>query len=87
VAFVSLVNLLTGRRVVPELLQGALEPGAVAAEVRRIWEPGPARQAQLEGLRELRARVGRQNTAARVADEVLEVMEARVKEAPAAAPP
>ena len=31
VAFVSLVNLLTGRRVVPELLQGALEPGAVAA--------------------------------------------------------
>ena len=40
VAFVSLVNLLTGRRVVPELLQGALEPGAVAAEVQRIWEPG-----------------------------------------------
>jgi lipid-A-disaccharide synthase len=42
VAFVSLVNLLTGRRVVPELLQGALEPGAVAAEVQRIWEPGRA---------------------------------------------
>jgi len=85
VAFVSLVNLLTGRRVVPELLQGALQPGAVAEEVRRIWEPGEARQAQLEGLRELRARVGRHDTAARVADEVLEVMEARAKEAPAAA--
>jgi lipid-A-disaccharide synthase len=85
VGFVSLVNLLTGRRVVPELLQGALQPGAVAEEVRRIWEPGEARQAQLEGLRELRARVGRHDTAARVADEVLEVMEARAKEAPAAA--
>jgi len=86
VAFVSLVNLLTGRRVVPELLQGALEPGAVAREVRQIWEPGEARQEQLEGLRELRERVGRHDTAARVADEVLEVMGARAKEAPAAAP-
>jgi lipid-A-disaccharide synthase len=86
VAFVSLVNLLTGRRVVPELLQGALQPAAVAAEVQRIWDPGAARQAQLEGLRELRARVGHENTAGHVADEVLEVMEARAKEAPAAAP-
>lgn len=80
VAFISLVNLLSGRRLVPELLQGALRPEAVAEEVRRLWAPGSAREAQLEGLRALRARLGGGPTAARVADEVLEVLDARVKE-------
>jgi lipid-A-disaccharide synthase len=80
VAFVSLVNLLSGRRLVPELLQGALRPQAVADEVRQLWLPGAARTAQLEGLQALRAKLGNVPTASRVADEVLDVMEARGKE-------
>jgi lipid-A-disaccharide synthase len=86
VPFVSLVNLLSGRRLVPELLQGALRPEAIATEVRQLWTPGAARDAQLHGLRELRAGVGVSRTAARVADEVLEVMGARAKEAPRPGP-
>jgi len=81
VAFVSLVNLLSGRRLVPELLQGALRPEAVAAEVRRLWVPGPARDAQLEGLRSVKEKLGHAPTAALVAEEVLEVLEARGKDA------
>jgi len=81
VAFVSLVNLLSGRRLVPELLQGALRPEAVADEVRRLWEPGPERDAQLAGLHAVRARLGHAPTAALVAEEVLEVLEARGKDA------
>ncbi len=80
VAFVSLVNLLSGRRLVPELLQGELRPEAVADEVRRLWAPGSARDAQLEGLAALRTRLGDGPTASRVADEVLEVLDARGKE-------
>jgi lipid-A-disaccharide synthase len=80
VAFVSLVNLLSGRRLVPELLQSALRPEAVAAEVRRLWAPGAEREAQLEGLRALRSRLGDGPTASRVADEVLEVLDARAKD-------
>ena len=80
VAFVSLVNLLSGRRLVPELLQGELRPDAVANEVRRLWAPGGARDAQVEGLIALRARLGSGPTASRVADEVLEVLDARAKE-------
>ncbi len=80
VAFVSLVNLLSGRRLVPELLQAELRPEAVANEVRRLWGPGRARDAQLEGLLALRARLGNGPTASRVADEVLEVMDARGKQ-------
>jgi lipid-A-disaccharide synthase len=74
------VNLLSGRRLVPELLQSALRPEAVAAEVRRLWEPGAEREAQLEGLRALRSRLGDGPTASRVADEVLEVLDARAKD-------
>jgi lipid-A-disaccharide synthase len=86
VPFVSLVNLLSGRRLVPELLQSALRPQAIANEVRQLWTPGAARDAQLHGLRELRERVGVSRTAARVADEVLEVMGVRAKEAPRPGP-
>jgi lipid-A-disaccharide synthase len=85
VAFVSLVNLLSGRRLVPELLQSQLRPEAVAEEVRRLWVPGSARDAQLEGLRALRSRLGDGPTASRVADEVLEVLDARAKDAGAVA--
>jgi len=81
VAFVSLVNLLSGRRLVPELLQSQLRPEAVAEEVRRLWKPGTARDAQLEGLQALRSRLGDGPTASRVADEVLEVLDARAKDA------
>ncbi|HTS80640.1 MAG TPA: lipid-A-disaccharide synthase [Myxococcaceae bacterium] len=80
VAFVSLVNLLSRRRLVPELLQGDLRPEAVAAEVRRLWAPGDARSEQLAGLRAIRAQLGSGPTASRVADEVLEVLEQHAKE-------
>jgi lipid-A-disaccharide synthase len=86
VPFISLVNLLSGRRLVPELLQGGLRPQAIVNEVRRVWTPGAERDAQLQGLRQLRERIGTAPTAARVANEVLEVLRARVKEAPRPAP-
>ncbi len=76
VAYVSLVNLLAGRRVVPELLQGALTPANVLAEVRRVWAEGPERKAMLEGLGEVRALLGQSDASERAATQVLEVLEA-----------
>jgi lipid-A-disaccharide synthase len=77
VAYVSLVNLLAGRRVIPELLQGAFTPANVVAEARRVWEAGPARTAMLEGLSEVRALLGHADASARAADEVLRVLDGR----------
>src|SRR5207244_728038 len=55
VKFVSLVNLLAGRALVPELLQSACTAGAIAAAAAPLLEEGtPARQAQIEGLRDIR---------------------------------
>jgi len=71
VAHVALVNLLAGRRVVPELLQRDMTPARIAAEVQRVWDDGPAQQAQLEGLREVKALLGAPGAAGRAADAVL----------------
>ncbi len=70
----SLVNLLVGRTVVPELLQGEVNGQRLAAEVERLLVDGPARQAQLAGLREVRARLGEPGAPERVAREVVEVL-------------
>ena len=46
--FFSMVNLVAGRRVVPELIQDEFTPAAVAAQVRRLLE-SPALSGRNEG--------------------------------------
>ncbi len=74
VAFVSLINLLAGRRVVPELLQGEMTPERIAEEVRRVWIPGAPREEMLQGLAEMRGRLGETGAATRAAESVLELL-------------
>lgn len=70
VRHVSLVNLLAGEAVVPELLQHLFTPEAACAEIDALWS-GPAREAQLAGLEKVRAKLGAKGASARAADEVL----------------
>jgi len=77
VSFVSLVNLLAGRRVVAELLQGALTPRNVASEAARVWGEGPKRRAMVEELRRVRELLGRPDASARAAEEVLALIDER----------
>lgn len=51
---VAMVNLIAGRRVVPELLQGRFTAANVATELGRILVEGPEREAQIAGLAEVR---------------------------------
>ncbi|QDE69677.1 MULTISPECIES: lipid-A-disaccharide synthase [Myxococcus] len=74
VAFVSLINLLAGRRVVPELLQGEMTPERIAEEVRRVWIPGAPREEMIQGLAEMRGRLGETGAATRAAESVLELL-------------
>jgi len=74
VAHVALVNLLAGRRLVPELLQGEMTPERIASEVRRVWEPGPPREEMIRGLEEVRGRLGGPGAAERAAEAVLELL-------------
>lgn len=74
IAHFALVNILAGRGLVPELLQRDASPERMAAEVERLLGDRAAREAQLEGLREIRASLGEPGAARRVAEEVLGVM-------------
>ncbi|HEX3129802.1 MAG TPA: lipid-A-disaccharide synthase [Thermoanaerobaculia bacterium] len=71
---VSLVNLVLGRRVVPELLQGEANPWRIAAEAESILLEDGVRREMRAGLAELRAKLGEGGASGRAAREVAEVL-------------
>jgi lipid-A-disaccharide synthase len=75
VRWVSLVNLVAEREVVPELLQDQAEAGPLADALGPLLDPAdPRTVSQHEGLALVRARLGAAGAAARVvelADELL----------------
>jgi len=66
--FFSMVNLIAGRRVVPELIQDDFTPAAVETEVRRLLDPPAARDEMKSGLAEVRAKLGPGGAIERAAD-------------------
>jgi lipid-A-disaccharide synthase len=69
----AMPNLIAGRRLVPELIQGACRPSRVAEEaVRYFTQPG-LRQRVSAALVDVRARLGVPGASGRVADEVLDI--------------
>ncbi|MEW6431696.1 MAG: lipid-A-disaccharide synthase [Myxococcota bacterium] len=70
IPFFSLVNLLAGKRVVPELLQGEFTAERVVQQLEPLWD-GPAREACLAGLDEVRAVLGPKGASERAADAVI----------------
>jgi lipid-A-disaccharide synthase len=75
IAHFSLVNILAGRGVVPELLQGEASGERMAAEVETLLTDRAAREAQLQGLREVRASLGEPGAPRRVAEELAAVIQ------------
>jgi lipid-A-disaccharide synthase len=72
-----MVNLIAGRRVVPELIQGDFTPERVASEALSILGD-PQRIARMRaGLAEVRRLLGAPGASARAAAAVLEVLSAR----------
>jgi len=69
VPWVSLPNLLAGRQVVPELLQGLCRPDLVAEELEGLLDPGRRQQVQA-ALQEVVATLGPPGAVERAAREV-----------------
>jgi lipid-A-disaccharide synthase len=73
----AMANLVAGRRVVPELIQDAFTPEAVAAEALRvITDPAQAARVRAD-LADVRARLGDAGASRRAAEEVLAVARGR----------
>ena len=66
--FISMVNLVAGRRVVPELIQDDFTPAAVAAQARYLLESADARNEMKAGLADVRAKLGAGGAIERAAD-------------------
>lgn len=67
---VAIVNLIAEREVVPELIQNEFTPERVVAAAEPLLEDGPERTAMLQGLAEVRARLGPGGAIARAAEAV-----------------
>lgn len=67
VPHLGMVNLVAGRRVCPELIQGAATPLALASALEPLLADTPERAAMLEGLREVIRALGPGGAAERAA--------------------
>jgi lipid-A-disaccharide synthase len=66
--FIAMVNLIAGRRVVPELIQDQFTSEAVVEEVRKLLESSAARDEMKAGLAEVRTKLGPGGAIERAAD-------------------
>jgi lipid-A-disaccharide synthase len=70
----AMANLIAGKEVVKELIQGDFQPGAVAAEVLALLEDPTRRESVRRGLAEIRTRLGPPGASARAAAVVARVL-------------
>jgi len=71
VPFVSLVNLIAGEEVVPELVADQMTPGSAERHLAAILPGGKAREAQLQGYRRMAGLLGKPGAPKRAASEIV----------------
>jgi lipid-A-disaccharide synthase len=69
-----IVNILAGRGLVPELLQGKVRPENIADSARPLLIDGPDREQTIEGLRQVTAELGAGQPSERVAQILGEIL-------------
>jgi lipid-A-disaccharide synthase len=79
IPFYCMVNLIAGRKVVPEVMQNDLTGGNLAAEAERLLEDSSAMRRDLAEVRSKLSRFG--DAIARAADEVVSVREGKFVQA------
>jgi lipid-A-disaccharide synthase len=70
---IAMVNLIAGKNIVPELIQRALTPEAVAAEAVSMLTDEPRRHEIRAELARVRAKLGGPGASRRAAEAILEV--------------
>jgi lipid-A-disaccharide synthase len=77
--FFSMVNLIAGRAVVPELIQHDFTPERLAAETSFLLSRTPEAQSRIEemkrGLQEVQSRLGSPGAVERAADEIVRLLQ------------
>ncbi|HEY3423992.1 MAG TPA: lipid-A-disaccharide synthase [Negativicutes bacterium] len=73
IPYISLPNIIAGRKIVPELLQSDANPGNIAAETTTILTDATVRARTLLDLAEVKAKLGQPGAVHRVAEVILAV--------------
>ncbi len=73
--YVAMPNLIAGDKVVPVMLQGAIDPKKLTEALLPLLDDGPRREEMLAGLAGVRRRLGRPGAARRAAEKILEVLD------------
>jgi lipid-A-disaccharide synthase len=72
--FIGLVNLVAGKKVVPEFLQWEARPGAIYLMSKMLIEDGPPRQAVIEELAKIPQILGEPGAARKAAAEIMKAL-------------
>lgn len=73
--FFSLVNLVGGRQIVPELLQDEVSPERIATELLPLLQDNAVRRDMLDGLSQVNAALGETGASDRVAEDILALLD------------
>jgi lipid-A-disaccharide synthase len=72
----SLVNIVAGKRIIPELLQDDVNGQSIARAAEELLEPSTY-AAVLDELAQVRERLGKPGASARAADKIATLLKAR----------
>lgn len=72
---IGIVNILAGRRIVPEYIQGAIQPRLILPQALHLIESSPERTQMMDDLREVQSMLGDGGASQNAAREILEVLE------------
>ncbi len=76
VAHIGMVNLLAGKRIVPEFVQGEANAARILPEALELIADGPRREQMLADLQSVREKLGGPGASKRAAEQVLAVIKA-----------
>lgn len=74
--YIGLVNVIAGKKIMPEFIQRDATPGRIAAAALGFLADGAKYTAAVDALKEVRARVGEEGASARAAESVLGALKA-----------
>ncbi len=75
VEHIGMVNILAGRRIVPEYVQHEVRPETILSEALELMEDGPMRECMLADLGAVRENMGGGGASRRAAAEILTLLE------------
>ena len=71
IPFIGLVNVISSKKIVPELIQHQATPESIAAAAQELWFSAEKRREMKEGFQKIRQSLGEPGASRRAAEAIL----------------